>query len=91
MKGVSHANAIEQTSDRNVLQLHNRHVGELPLVGTDMSTDLDAKFNLPAFEVCAFDRQFGEHSLWNRVGPVADFFLVMNMVIAVGDLGSPSR
>jgi hypothetical protein len=49
-----------------------------------VGADIGAKFNVPAFEGCAFDRQFAEHSL-SGVGRFADFFLVMNKVLAVGD------
>jgi hypothetical protein len=55
-----------------------------------VGADIGATFKVPAFEGCAFDRQFAEHSL-SGVGRFADFFLVINMVLAVGDPGFFSR
>ena len=55
-----------------------------------MGADIGAKFKLPAFEGSEFDRQFAEQSL-SGVGRFADFFLVVNMVLAVGDPGFFSR
>jgi len=43
--------------------------------------DIGAKFKVPAFEGCAFDRQFAEHSL-SGVGRFANFFLVMMNKVA---------
>jgi len=55
-----------------------------------VGADIGEKFKVSALEGCAFDRQFAEHSL-SGVGRFADFFLVMNMVLAVGDPGFFSR
>ena len=56
-----------------------------------MVEDSGAKLEVPAFEVRAFDGQFAEYSLSDRVGLFADFFLVMSVVLAVSDPGSFSR
>lgn len=89
---VSHADALQQSNDRTVLELHNSQAGELAVVGTDMGTDLlNAKFNLTAFECCAVDKQFGNHTPSDGIGSFAGFFLVMNMILTVGDPASPSR
>jgi hypothetical protein len=55
-----------------------------------VDADIGTTFKVPAFEGCAFDRQFTEHSL-SGVGRFTDVFLIMNMALAVGDPGFLSR
>lgn len=63
-KCVSQATqTVPQSNDRNLFELHNSRVGELAHFGSDMGTDSpDVNFNIPTFEMCAYDGQFDEHS-----------------------------
>jgi hypothetical protein len=56
-----------------------------------VGANIGAKLKVPAFEGCAFEGQFAEHSLSERVQQFADFLLVMNVVLVVGNAGPFSR
>jgi hypothetical protein len=59
-QNVFHRDGVTQ-SDRNLFRLHDPWGGDLAHFGSGMSSDLSyVKFAISAFEMCAFDGQFGE-------------------------------